>query len=126
MRGDFNNSPSWLEGLGPNGWSTQETADRIARGLKERTGREWDVTLCDRGHGPTGGFYIAPPKDRLVKGVMDCDDRRALKKLFEAILQPRDWRWYILPDETSTAIRILETGSARRTRASQEETSPDP
>lgn len=120
MQGDFNNSQEWLDGLGPNGWSTQETAERLARGMKDRTGRDWVVTLCTRDYGPAGGFYIAPTPDRLVKGAMTASDRNALIELFDArAIQSTDRRWYILPDETSTAIRILETGSPRQPRRSR-------
>lgn len=120
MKGDFDNSQEWLDGLGPNGWSTQETADRLARGMKDRTGREWVVTLCTRNYGPAGGFYIAPAPDRLVKGAMAASDLKTLIELFDArTIRSTDCRWYILPDETSTAIRILETGRPRRPRRSK-------
>ena len=60
MKGDFDNSQEWLDGLGPNGWSTQETADRLAfikkaqnLGLRLSDIKEI-LDLADRGRCPCG------------------------------------------------------------------------
>lgn len=108
MRGNFNNSEKHLSRLGPTRWSNDETGYRIARGLLTWTGNRWVVTLKMDGPSP-GGFYIEPPDDRRRRdGRFHPSDWKDLVDLLGVVPFPKAFRYYILPDEVSHVLSVLE------------------
>lgn len=119
MRGNFDNSEKNLSSLKPTRCSTEDTAKRISKGLQMWTGKSWVVQLHMKPPN-AGGFYVSPPDFRKNKeGKMATADWQALLDILGVVPFFGAPRYYILPDEITHVLKILEedgpiTGSVCR------------
>lgn len=103
MRGQFDNSVQWLDGMPPSVLSTEGNAVKFADALEKRTGVSWIVKLVEPGRPNAGGFFISPLPKRLVKGRISPQGWGHLRRLFGA-LPTAACRWYLFPDELVAAF----------------------
>jgi hypothetical protein len=116
MRGNFDNSPENLSTLGPTRWSTEATAKRIASGLQTWTGKKWVVTLHMKAPN-AGGFFVEPlEKRRNKEGKMSRADWQSLHDVLGVVPFIGGSRYYILPDEVTHVLNVLEKKGPTRQR----------